>query len=274
MLECSVIIPSKGRQKLVERAVESVLASKGSHLVEIIVVDDNSNPPLAIGNLRPQDKIIFLDKSSGAAIARNNGIAASVGKLIYLLDSDDYFLERDFERDLQSVGDNAIYYTDIFSGSKSSYPLEIDVNDFLRFVFFKYPHICQTSSLCFLKANNIFFDESLPKHQDWDFVYSSLQKGFRVKKIEGLTCFDTSDKKSLSRQYNSEKSKVWFSKLVNNQENLSVNISVVEFHLFSKYLKEMSWLRFFVLGARLMLSRDTSARFFVRAFAHRMLQFI
>jgi glycosyltransferase involved in cell wall biosynthesis len=95
----TVIIPVFNRPRRVLLALDSVVKQRdlGSTKVEIIVVDDHSDPPLNLEYLANLDsqmeiKLIRLGKNSGAAAARNAGIKAASGELIALLDSDDVWL--------------------------------------------------------------------------------------------------------------------------------------------------------------------------------------
>jgi glycosyltransferase involved in cell wall biosynthesis len=62
--------------------------------MEIIVVDDGSDPPFRIPAETPPGvdlRLIRHDVNSGASVARNSGIIAARGEWIALLDSDDYW---------------------------------------------------------------------------------------------------------------------------------------------------------------------------------------
>lgn len=89
----SVIIPNYNRAEAVKVAINSVLNQTYQDF-EVIVVDDCStdNSVLEISKIKdPKLKILQLDKNSGAARARNYGVARANGELISFLDSDDYY---------------------------------------------------------------------------------------------------------------------------------------------------------------------------------------
>ena len=100
----SVIIPVYNRPAGAGRAIQSVLAQQGLSPgeIEVVVVDDASEPPLAldaIGSqafdsqaISSQVRLIRLDRNAGAAGARNAGIRAAQGDIIAFLDSDDVWL--------------------------------------------------------------------------------------------------------------------------------------------------------------------------------------
>lgn len=96
----SVIIPTYNREKLIIKALESVLNQTFSDF-EILVIDDAStdNTESEIKKLN-NDKIIYykLDKNGGQCIARNYGIKRANGKFIAFLDSDDEWLPTKLEK--------------------------------------------------------------------------------------------------------------------------------------------------------------------------------
>lgn len=89
----SVIIPNYNRAGTVEVAIQSVLNQTYKDF-EVIVVDDCStdNSVSEMSKIKSSKlKILQLDKNSGAARARNYGVAHAKGELISFLDSDDYY---------------------------------------------------------------------------------------------------------------------------------------------------------------------------------------
>lgn len=93
--EVSVIVPTYNRATLVGRAIRSIL-SQDFQNVEIIVVDDcSSDNTEAVVSGFNSEKIRFfrLSCNSGAASARNYGVAKSIGKYVAFLDSDDEWLQ-------------------------------------------------------------------------------------------------------------------------------------------------------------------------------------
>lgn len=212
----TVVIPAHNRNDKLERAVISVLSQPGAGDVEIIVVDDCSQPPLVCDYLRPQDKLLRNEVNRGAPASRNIGIHLASGKLIYLLDSDDVFLQRDFSDDYLKYGQSeGLYYVDILrGGTTSDFPPVMQRADFVPYAMAGgYPLIGQTSSLMFNSLQRIFFDESLPKHQDWDLVLNYLSVHGPLKKIDGMIEYDEADAASLSRTYAPEKSLPWLNKV-------------------------------------------------------------
>ena len=82
----SVVIANKNGEKFLERCLDSVLVEKGNF--EVIVVDDGSDLAVSLGGVVTlgKVKVIRLDKSVGAAEARNVGVKNSTGKYVLFLD--------------------------------------------------------------------------------------------------------------------------------------------------------------------------------------------
>lgn len=87
----SIIIPCYNDEKFIEEAVNSALNQTYQNK-EIVVVDDGSNreTKLILEKLRPYLNDLIVQENKGQSAARNRGIVASNGKLISMLDSDDY----------------------------------------------------------------------------------------------------------------------------------------------------------------------------------------
>lgn len=90
----SIIIPHKNSPQLLQRSIDSVPKRED---VQIIVVDDNSDPSIVDfdhfpGMDNPQVEVYYTKEGKGAGYARNVGMQHVHGKWLILLDADDYFL--------------------------------------------------------------------------------------------------------------------------------------------------------------------------------------
>lgn len=269
MILMSFIIPAYGRPRFLERAIRSVLDLKGSECIEVIVVDDCSPEPIVVPFLREQDQLIRLPVNSGAAVARNKGIDAARSGIISLLDSDDFIKDIDIINVIAVLSEKpGLYYSDIESQAFSScYPPEIKLHDYFINIFVENPHIVQTSSLFFNKSLNIRFDESLPKHQDWDLCWSYLLKHESIKKIPGKIFFDRSDQKSLSRKYNPRKSDPWFNKVL--EESEQTDIELVRYHLFCLDPIEYNIFAFYRVSIYMILNKKLTLVKFLKYLVRR-----
>jgi hypothetical protein len=85
--ELSVVVPTYGREQVMQRAVRSAIEQNVD--LEVIVVDDASPAPLALDD--PRVRVVRLSVNSGAAAARNVGVEQARAQWIAFLDSDDVF---------------------------------------------------------------------------------------------------------------------------------------------------------------------------------------
>lgn len=117
-IKYSFIIPHKNTPVLLQRCIDSIPVRDD---IEVIVVDDNSDPYIVDFNSYPgkerRDVTIVLTKEGkGAGYARNIGLSKATGQWCLFTDADDYYSEN-----LISVLDNElndeidILYFNVFS---------------------------------------------------------------------------------------------------------------------------------------------------------------
>lgn len=89
--DVSVIIPTYNRLSMLEEALASVYSQEFDGVVEIIVVDDNSQDGTSeiVSQKYPDVHLISFKQNEGAYVARNRGLLEAKGKYIAFLDSDD-----------------------------------------------------------------------------------------------------------------------------------------------------------------------------------------
>jgi len=90
-MRVSVVLPVFQRQQQGEAAVHSALAQDVAD-IEVIVVDDGSDPPFRLPDALARDgrvRLLRRQHNQGAAAARNLGVAEAQGAWIAFLDSDD-----------------------------------------------------------------------------------------------------------------------------------------------------------------------------------------
>jgi glycosyltransferase involved in cell wall biosynthesis len=101
----SVIIPAFNRERVIGKAMKSVLAQTFQDF-EIIVVDDGSCDETAKNAIKlacadPRVRILRFETNRGAQAARNAGARAAQGKWLSFLDSDDEWLPGSLEMRLR-----------------------------------------------------------------------------------------------------------------------------------------------------------------------------
>lgn len=95
MYTYSIIIPHKNIPDLLQRCLDSIPRRED---VQIIVIDDNSNPDVVDFEHFPglndsYVEVYFTKKGKGAGYARNIGLEHATGKWIIFADADDMFLD-------------------------------------------------------------------------------------------------------------------------------------------------------------------------------------
>lgn len=113
----SVIMPAYNAAATIDQAITSVVAQTYPHW-ELLVADDCSpdNTRALIKSWRkhePRVKLVALDRNGGPARARNAALAAAQGRWLAFLDSDDWWLPRKLEHQLefQRKKNTAMSYT-------------------------------------------------------------------------------------------------------------------------------------------------------------------
>lgn len=184
----SVILPCYNRSDIVGRAINSLLLQTYSN-IEVIVVDDGSDDGTDLLQIiasftDERVRLIRHDVNKNGAAARNTGIAASSGEFIAFCDSDDEWYPEKLEKQLALVDFNPSTRTLIYCAShvitkdgdierKSILPSKAikhgqRVSDylFLRGGFIPTPSMVVPTWL----ARQICFNETLGRHQDYDFL--------------------------------------------------------------------------------------------------------
>lgn len=112
-LVSTVITTYKRDKKYVKEAIDSVI-NQTYKPIEVIVVDDNGAGSQYENDLRElcssYNGVVYLfnEKNSGAQISRNNGIRASHGEYIALLDDDDIWEKTKIEKQMALFTDEQI----------------------------------------------------------------------------------------------------------------------------------------------------------------------
>lgn len=103
----TVVIPTHDRIGSAGRAVTSVLAQTVGDL-EVIVVDDGSEPPFVLGTPDPRVRLVRSTEAGGVTSARNVGLREARGRWIVFLDDDDELLPDMLEGSLEAVASSSL----------------------------------------------------------------------------------------------------------------------------------------------------------------------
>jgi glycosyltransferase involved in cell wall biosynthesis len=175
----SVIIVNYNYGRFVGAALESVLAQTYEKL-EIVVVDDGStdDSPEILRMYEPRVRLV-RQANKGVSAARNRGIAESEGSLVAFLDSDDMWLPKKVERQVETFGDLAVgmVYTGLeyvdSEGRTLCSATEGTRGDVLvELALLRGPGVPASGSSAMVRRSALetvgLFDESLSTSADWD----------------------------------------------------------------------------------------------------------
>jgi glycosyltransferase involved in cell wall biosynthesis len=193
----SVVIPSAGSPGHVRRAVHSVLRQSYQNL-ECIVSLDGPQVESRQALEHIADRRLHITHSAerkGAPAARNAGIRQAQGRYIAFLDDDDEWLSNKVERQVRALNETdslagPIVVSCQFStgrGQTQTAPRLIPSQQvpIAEYIFDRSEirwsaRQLQTSTLLVERTNCLYFDEALPRHQDWDWIVRMSQNNARV----------------------------------------------------------------------------------------------
>ncbi|MGP6176018.1 glycosyltransferase family 2 protein [Microbacterium sp. A196] len=189
--DVAVVIPSVGRPEL-KRAIESVGQQSISDVQLIVVADMATDDPRApaVRVAAAEAQVIFTGGGAGGARARNIGLAAASGTWVAFLDDDDYWTPDKLQKQLSAAvtNDATVISSRVAQVSSlslasvaSAVPSRLIARgeDPARYLFVRRrPGALRASlftSTLLVRADlakRVLWDESLPRHQDWDWILS------------------------------------------------------------------------------------------------------
>jgi glycosyltransferase involved in cell wall biosynthesis len=193
----SVIIPTYNRANFIDKAIKSVL-NQNYQDFEIIVVDDGStdNTEETVKSFNNfKIRYICHTNNQGVSAARNNGIRASRGKYIALLDSDDEWLPEKLDKQIKvfksefpEVGvvySNVLYIDESGKNmNKLGNPKKIEGHIYEDLLGGNYVGTSSTLLIkkeCFNRVGS--FDDLLDAENDWD-MWIRIAKYYRFVLIK------------------------------------------------------------------------------------------
>jgi glycosyltransferase involved in cell wall biosynthesis len=205
MPRVSVVIPTYNYGHFLGEAIQSVL-DQTIQCFEIIIVDDGSTDNTReVVKTYKDNRIHYLwQENHGVAAAQNTGIKASTGEYVTILGADDTYLPQNLElkvglldsqpeidlvcSDAYFVYDNNQSTTDTLWNKKqfkyTGSPVEA-ARQPLKELLFRSCFIMPQATMLRRRVFEIigYFDESLPTHEDWDFMVRVVQH-FSVEAID------------------------------------------------------------------------------------------
>jgi glycosyltransferase involved in cell wall biosynthesis len=213
----SVIIPSYNSAKYVVDAVDSAL-EQVYRPIEVIVVNDGSTddtdrilePYVKTNQIR-----YFYQPNGGLASARNAGLKMAEGKYVALLDSDDLFLPKKIERQIEHLEDHpecGVCYCDLwhFFDGKPEENLKLNYEYYSGpDVFKNLLHKNFINPLSVVMRRSIleeagYFNEKFRRSEDWEYWIRLAYRGVRFCFLPEILARYRMRKESLSYSWSDE----------------------------------------------------------------------
>ena len=198
-ISITVLIPTRNRVQLLRRTLLSVTEQAIPNM-EVCVVDNNSDATASnavqqmvagFEQLYPAINWVHIHSNKPfAAGARNDGIKIARGKYICLLDDDDELLDNSLSlrlKHLQDDPDIALLYCAALS---NIYPYPIELYRYYKYDKLRHRHgLMMMSASCIMinkkifADNDLWFDESLRRMEDYDLCRQMIGFDLKVKSI-------------------------------------------------------------------------------------------
>lgn len=203
----SVIIPTFNREKILSRAIDSILAQTFGDF-ELIIVDDGSIDKTGelVRNYKDERIKYVYKENGGQNSALNVGLKEARGRFVAFCDSDDTWmplkLERTYEKYMEDEDVSVVY---CWTGIERNGQVELARNDYLEGNIYKEvltqgyltsPTFLSCKKSCFETIGE--FDLKVINCQDDDFCFN-LCRYFKValiKEILGVYYSDVDNRKS------------------------------------------------------------------------------
>ena len=198
-INLSVIIPTKNRPHLLQRAMASV-ALQNYPGFEVCIADNNTDAEISrqvkatvshFENQYPQIKWLYIHSNKPyAAGTRNDGIAATQGKYIIFLDDDDELLPNSIKLRMHEMSADAGLALLYCAGYSKVYPYPFKMYRYYHYSKQLHQHklmMMSCSSIMINREifdrNNLHFDEQLSRMEDYDLCRKIIEKGLKVRSI-------------------------------------------------------------------------------------------
>lgn len=181
----SIIIPVYNTPvSFIDECLQSIEQSKITEAYEIILVNDGSTDSETLNFINnyshPKSRLVSKE-NGGLSSARNAGLKEAKGNLILYLDSDDLLLPA-INNAIQYLKENPdcdLVYSDSQNfGDENKREVKNTFSPFKLLYLNNYLNSCSI-----LRKNDLFFDETLPYAEDWDYWARLAATGAQFKYI-------------------------------------------------------------------------------------------
>lgn len=229
----SIIIPIYNSSSYLEQNLLSIVSKiERNEEYEIILIDDKSKDIELIKKIISKFRNVSLiekEEKSNAADSRNIGLKKSKYDLVFLIDSDDIFLEGFYKQryNLHTNTKSGVIFGDFLlnmSGNIFNINLPYYKNKDMRDYLFGLNGDIRSSTISIYKPyyKKTLFDPESKKHQDWIFgmkIFDNNEKIFFDKKP--TVQINVLDNQRMSSSYNLEASKYLIKKYINKQVHIN-----------------------------------------------------
>jgi glycosyltransferase involved in cell wall biosynthesis len=208
----AVIIPTTGRASLKD-AVRSAVEQNGVAVEVVVVCDTKTIPPVVDSLVDDVHRVICTGGGRGGSFARNIGVANSRAPYVAFLDDDDEWLPDKLDHQLrvaeemEAGGHVPVMASQILQRRPGQDPISVPTprrviaegqkpEDYLfkgRSITLQRPTIA-TSTILTLRelAQEVRWNESLRRHQDWDWlVRASRRPRVVIRQLDEATALFT-----------------------------------------------------------------------------------
>lgn len=191
----SIVVPVYNYPELLFGTLNSVINQNYQNF-ELLIIDDGStvNIKHVIESFHDNRLKYFRIEHQNANAARNHGITNCNGQFVAMLDADDIWLPNHLSDCLSSIGKSDGLYggliiDNIKNGDQSHFHVrDLNFNESMIDYLLTTGLGAQTSTL-FLTANSVFdilWDQSLKRHQDYDFIIR-YHKKYMLRSKKNIT---------------------------------------------------------------------------------------
>lgn len=215
----SVIIPCYNQALFLEEALQSVLDQTHTNW-ECLIIDDgstDSSKDIALNWCTLDSRFRYIFQSNaGLSGARNTGLKLAQGDYIQFLDGDDKIHRQKFELQLQDLKEVSVSVGDYFSfldGTENTVAPNKYLTPFVSEESFvtqiildwEYRLSIPCHAVLFERKlqleNAIYFNISLPNHEDWVFWVQLFYHANKIKNNSNVFAYYRIRKESMSTNY-------------------------------------------------------------------------